>query len=262
MELRKRVLTLTIVLVCPLFGGLRITGIVTNLQTGQSIPGVNIYVKSLGIGTSTDENGNFILKSSGEVTDLLVSFDHVSYKKVIVPVNKSGSLNIKMEDVLIKLDELVVTGTRSPYLLRNVPVSTELITRKDIEDSGAITASELLEQRAGVTIDTNVDGGYVFKLLGLDSRYILILRDGQPVTGRFNNRVDLNQISLNNVEKIEITKGPGSAMYGSEAMGGVINIISSNNSNSLLYNLKFRNTTYSNSINNCLLYTSPSPRDS
>ena len=250
MELRKRVLTLTIVLVCPLFGGLRITGIVTNLHTGQSIPGVNIYVKSLGIGTSTDENGNFILKSSGEVTDLLVSFDHVSYKKVIVPVNKSGSLNIKMEDVLIKLDELVVTGTRSPYLLRNVPVSTELITRKDIEDSGAITASELLEQRAGVTIDTNVDGGYVFKLLGLDSRYILILRDGQPVTGRFNNRVDLNQISLNNVEKIEITKGPGSAMYGSEAMGGVINIISSNNSNSLLYNLKFRNTTYSNSINN------------
>ena len=67
MELRKRVLTLTIVLVCPLFGGLRITGIVTNLQTGQSIPGVNIYVKSLGIGTSTDENGNFILKSSGSI---------------------------------------------------------------------------------------------------------------------------------------------------------------------------------------------------
>ncbi len=250
MEFGRRLLILTIMLVCSLLGGLRITGVVTNLQTGQSIPGVNIHVKSLGIGTSTDENGNFLLETSGEETDLLVAFDHVSYKKIIIPVNESGSLNIKMEDVLIKLDELVVTGTRSSYLLRNVPVNTELITKKDIEDSGAITVSELLEQRPGVTIDTNMDGGYVLKLLGLDSRYILILRDGQPVTGRFNNRVDLNQITLNNVEKIEITKGPGSAMYGSEAMGGVINIISLKDSNSLLYNLKFRNTTYSSNIKN------------
>jgi len=119
----------------------------------------------------------------------------------------------------------VVTSTRSGYLLRDVPVATEVIGKKEITESGATTVNELLQQRAGVSTSTNVDGGAIFNMLGLDSRYILILKDGQPITGQFNNRVDLNHISTNRLKKIEITKGPGSAVYGTDAMGGVINII-------------------------------------
>ena len=92
-----------------------------------------------------------------------------------------------------------------------------------------VTIDELMSQRAGVSSSVNVDGGSIFNLLGLDSRYILVLKDGQPITGRFNNRVDLSQISLNRVQKIEITKGPGSALYGTDAMGGIINIITDKN---------------------------------
>ena len=125
----------------------------------------------------------------------------------------------------IKMDELVVTATRTNKLHRNVPIATELILKSEIERSGARTIAELLSQRSGVSLQTSVEGGSVLNLLGLDSRYILILKDGQPITGRFNNRVDLNHISLTGIEKIEISKGPGSAIYGTEAMGGVINII-------------------------------------
>ena len=124
-------------------------------------------------------------------------------------------------------ERVVVTNTRSGYLLRDVPIA-EVIRLKEINESGAVTVNELLSQRAGVSTSVNVDGGAIFNMLGLDSRYILVLENGQPVTGRFNNRVDLNQVSINNIKKIEITKGPGSAVYGTDAMGGVINIITQN----------------------------------
>ena len=81
-------------------------------------------------------------------------------------------------------------------------------------------------------------------MLGLDSRYILILKNGQPITGQFNNRVDLNHISTNRLKKIEIIKGPGSAIYGSDAMGGVINIITEKLKSSPSINLNYRASSF------------------
>ena len=81
-------------------------------------------------------------------------------------------------------------------------------------------------------------------MLGLDSRYILILKDGQPITGQFNNRVDLNHISTNRLKKIEITKGPGSAIYGTDAMGGVINIITEDAKNSPTLTTSYRASSF------------------
>ena len=125
-----------------------------------------------------------------------------------------------------------------------MPIATEVISVKEISESGAVTVSELLSQRAGVSTSVNVDGGAIFNMLGLDSRYILILKNGQPITGRYNNRVDLNQISIGNIKKLEITKGPGSAMYGTDAMGGVINIISKEPSEALELDLAYRASSF------------------
>ena len=142
------------------------------------------------------------------------------------------------------MEDVVVTSMRSGYLLRDVPVSTEVIGKKDILGSGAVTINDLLSQRAGISSVANIDGGSSLNLLGLDSRYILILKDGQPITGKFNNRVDLSHISINRVEKIEITKGPGSALYGTDAMGGIINIITDNKSKDKIYNIIYRGTSF------------------
>ena len=81
-------------------------------------------------------------------------------------------------------------------------------------------------------------------MLGLDSRYILILKDGQPITGQFNNRVDLNHISTNRLKKIEITKGPGSAVYGTNAMSGVINIITEEAKNTPILTTSYRASSF------------------
>ena len=131
-----------------------------------------------------------------------------------------------MKETFLKLDEIVITGTRTEFTSADTPVFTEIINNSDIKSSNAYTLGELMEERAGVCKMYNFDGSFDYNLLGLDSKYILILKDGQPVTGKFNDKIDLDQLSLANVEKIEILKGAGSALYGTEAMGGVINIIS------------------------------------
>ena len=250
MLIRKSLLLiLLIILIRPLESSILINGKVQNLKTSKEIPGVNIYIQKLGKGTVSNDDGCFTLEID-EGEEVNVEFSHIAYETVFKKISAGKSVSINMKEIYLQMDDIVVTSMRSGYLLRDVPINTEVIGKKYIENSGAITVSELLEQRAGVSTDTNVDGGFVFKLLGMDSRYILILRDGQPVTGRFNNIVDLNQVSLYGIEKIEITKGSGSAIYGSEAMGGVINIISKKELSKLAFNFRSRLTTFSDSFKN------------
>ena len=177
-----------------------------------------------GKGTTTNESGFFTLNvENQEYMDL--SFTHIAYDSYYQKFNESDTAFVLlMIETLLQMNDVVVTSTRSGYLLRDVPIATEVISTKEVSESGAVTVSELLSQRAGVSTSVNVDGGAIFNMLGLDSRYILILKNGQPITGRFNNRVNLNQISIGNIKGLEITKGPGSAIYGTDAMGGVINI--------------------------------------
>ena len=204
---------------------IKIEGTVLNKKNGAPIPLVNIYDSISEVGETTDGEGRFSIVLKDQET-ASIAFSHIAFHSHYQSFDSSqSSIAIKMDETLIQLDDIVITSTRSGYLLRDVPIATEVIGKKEIDESGAITISELLQQRAGVSTLTNVEGGAIFNMLGLDSRYILILKNGQPITGQFNNRVDLNHISTNRLKKIEIIKGPGSAIYGSDAMGGVINII-------------------------------------
>jgi len=148
------------------------------------------------------------------------------------------------------MNELVVTGTRTKKIHDNVPIATEVISQDDINNSGARNIADLLSQRAGVSLQTSVEGGSVLNILGMDSRYILILMDGQPITGRFNNRVALDQILINRVKKVEIVKGPNSSLYGSEAMAGVINIITKDLNNLELLDISARYNNTENKFEN------------
>ncbi|MDG1223594.1 MAG: TonB-dependent receptor [Candidatus Marinimicrobia bacterium] len=204
---------------------LTLSGVVIDDKSKEPIPLVNVYDSFSGIGTITDSQGKFAFAFEGQKSAKLV-FSHIAFDSYYeIFDSNQNELIITMRETLIQMNDVVVTSTRNGYLLRDVPIATEVIGKKEINESGATTISDLLEQRAGVSTSTNVDGGAIFNMLGLDSRYILILKNGQPITGQFNNRVDLNHISTNNLKKIEITKGPGSAIYGTDAMGGVINII-------------------------------------
>ena len=132
----------------------------------------------------------------------------------------------------VELKEIVVTATRTPHLLKDVPVETVVITRKDIERSSAQTVSDLLKDVPGIFIRAeNVPGisAWRAKIRGLDfnSGYGLVLINGQRVKGGGMGEygIGLNQIPLEMIERIEIVKGPSSVLYGSDALAGVVNII-------------------------------------
>ena len=203
-----------------------IKGYVKNKHSKNPIMDVNIYLKDLKKGTVSDENGYFDLWIDSISDKVYIEFSHVSFETVRWIGNPGDMINIEMKETFLKLNEIVITGTRTDFTSSDTPVFTEIINSSDIRSSNAFTVGELIEERAGVCKMYNFDGSFDYNLLGLDSKYILILKDGQPVTGKFADKIDLDQVVLANVEKIEILKGPGSALYGTEAMGGVINIIS------------------------------------
>ena len=121
-------------------------------------------------------------------------------------------------------DEIVVTGSRTETSRKDSVVSTQVIARTDIESSGASTVADLLDSQPGVTLDRSFAGTSV-RLQGLSPEHTLVLVDGQRVIGRKNGAIDMSRYPVEWIERIEIVKGPSSVLYGSDALGGVINII-------------------------------------
>jgi outer membrane receptor for ferrienterochelin and colicins len=118
----------------------------------------------------------------------------------------------------------VVTASRTETRLADVPIATEVISRREIERSGARDVGDVLALHPGMQLTRSFAGVEVM-LQGLDSQYVLILIDGQRVIGRVNGAIDLSRIPTDDIERIEIVRGPSSALYGADAIGGVVNII-------------------------------------
>ncbi len=124
-----------------------------------------------------------------------------------------------------KLEEVIVTGTKTIRKLSSLPLPALIITQKEIESSNSTRLSEILNEQSGLITIPDFGGGEGIQLQGLDSQYTLILIDGLPIIGRFGGTLDINRFSTGNIKQIEIVKGASSSLYGSEAIGGVINII-------------------------------------
>ncbi len=124
-------------------------------------------------------------------------------------------------------EEVVITGTKTKKLLKETPVKTEVITRKDLERTGATNLAEALENKTGVKVDNqcSVCNAVAIKLSGLPGRYTLLLIDGFPVFSSLGQTYGLMNIEAAQIERIEIVKGASSVLYGTDAMGGVINVI-------------------------------------
>ncbi len=124
------------------------------------------------------------------------------------------------------LEEIVVTSTRTETKLGNVAVPVSIINQKTIQQSGALRLKDILQEQAGLYITNGFGAGV--QMQGLNPDYTLILLNGEPLVGRTAGVLDINRLSISNIKKIEIVKGPSSSLYGSEAMAGVINIITDN----------------------------------
>ncbi|MFY7792974.1 MAG: TonB-dependent receptor plug domain-containing protein [Chitinophagaceae bacterium] len=123
----------------------------------------------------------------------------------------------------VDMDEVVVTATRSERLLGNTAVPVTLIRQQTIRQSGSLRLHDILGEQTGLFITQGFGRGV--QMQGLSPDYTLILLDGEPLIGRMGGVLDLTRLTVGNIRKIEIVKGPSSSLYGSEALAGVINII-------------------------------------
>ncbi|MBQ9363184.1 MAG: TonB-dependent receptor, partial [Bacteroidaceae bacterium] len=123
------------------------------------------------------------------------------------------------------IPEVVITGTGTQHLLKNAPVQTEVISRRELDSFGGKSIEEILSGLTASFAFAEGDMGSQMQLGGLGNSYILILIDGKRIHGDVGGENDLGIIDPQNIERIEIVKGAQSALYGSDAMAGVINII-------------------------------------
>lgn len=130
---------------------------------------------------------------------------------------KADSLSSK------KLDEVVVTATRSERQMGALPMPVTVVTQKQIKQMGSLRLNDVLAEQTGLFI-TN-DHGNGVQIQGFNPDYTLILVDGEPMVGRTAGTLELSRLAIGNIKQIEIVKGPSSSLYGSEALAGVINII-------------------------------------
>ncbi len=133
-------------------------------------------------------------------------------------------------DTLItkKLEEVVVTATRNERALAALPMPVTLINKSQIKTMGSLRLNDVLAEQSGLAVVPQVNGvGNGLQLQGFDPGYTLILVDGEPLIGRNTGSLELSRISVGNIKQVEIVKGPCSSLYGSEALAGVVNIITS-----------------------------------
>ncbi len=124
-----------------------------------------------------------------------------------------------------RLGEVLITATRTVRQLSSLPIPAQTISKKELGHTNTIRLNDILNEQTGLITIPDFGGGEGIQLQGLDSQYTLILVDGVPLIGRSAGTLDLSRVTVGNIKQIEIVKGASSSLYGSEALGGVINII-------------------------------------
>lgn len=129
------------------------------------------------------------------------------------------------------LNEVVVTAQYGPQSEKNAVYKVKVLTQDIIKNKAANNLNELLQQELNLDISQNSVFGSSIQLQGISKENIKILVDGVPVIGRLNGIINLNQINLDNIERVEVIEGPVSVFYGTDAMGGTINLITKTSQN-------------------------------
>ncbi len=203
-----------------------ISGKVTT--NNESLPFVNIYLKGTKTGTVSQENGNFIIENIPEGDYVLVaSFTGFkTFQKQISLQGKNIIIDINLEEVEL-LDEIVITGTLKPVKRLESPVPVEVYSPTFLKKNPTPNIFEALQNVNGVRpqINCSVCNTGDIHINGLEGPYTLVLIDGMPIVSGLSTVYGLSGIPNSLIEQVEIVKGPASSLYGSEAVGGLINVI-------------------------------------
>jgi outer membrane receptor for ferrienterochelin and colicins len=204
-----------------------IRGDVTDGATGKPLTETSVTVAGTGYGAAADSAGRFIITGipPGEWTVSASRLGYAIGTQKVAGNADTAAVHFKLQPQAIPMKEVVFTATRTLQLLQDVPVATELVRGDEIRNRAALTAADALQAEIGLDVQDDFSGQGV-TIQGVDPDKVLVLVDGNRVIGRVNGSIDLDQIATGSIKQIEVVKGAVSTLYGSEAIGGVINIIS------------------------------------
>lgn len=203
-------------------------------NTRKAIPGVNIHFQSL----ESDKQYRNISDKYGIVDHIsnekcMITISSMGYKTLVDTLRAKQSKVYELEPDYFNLEQVTVTGTRTEKLLKDVPVLTHVITSEQLEMIDATDIQDALSIALPNIEFSKSSTGRILKMQGLEAKYILFLLDGEKIAGETNGNIDYERFNSYNIERIEIIKGAASSLYGSNAIAGVVNIITKKTKNKI-----------------------------
>lgn len=196
---------------------------------GEPIPGATVFVKNKLLGTSADFDGYYELNVPSGKLNIMVSAVGFSSQEIQLELkeNQQKEYNFYLIEDVLGLEQIVVTGTRTFKKLTNSPVIVNIIDSQLMENVQACTLSEGLRFQAGLRVETDCQTcNYTqLRMNGLAGGYSQILINGRPIFSPLTGLYGLEQIPSNMMDRVEVVRGGGSALYGSGAIGGTVNVI-------------------------------------
>ena len=202
-----------------------ICGVVTDSETKQPIANVNIWIAHTEIGTTTDIDGKYCLtNTNGNQKDIVFVFSLISYEEQRVVVENEGNLDVELNPSSIQLSEVLVSSSKTANSIKSLTTLPIVLSKAAILENTTQNIPELLVKQPGISL---AGTGYhtAPSVRGLARKRVVVLVDGEKVSSERNVGAPGTFVNPSEIEKIEILKGPYSTLYGSDAVGGVVNII-------------------------------------
>lgn len=212
----------------------KLHGLVRDAVHNKPLKDVNLvlYPDKYNYHTTSDGRFQFDKLYAGEYS---LEVSRIGYQTQQLKVNlnnKDSSLTLILSPDQKQIESVQVNGKMNAVdnliHAENAAMPVKVISRREIELMGSRRLDEVMKEQTGVAVINDISGGaraVGVQIQGFSSNYVMVLVDGQPMLGRNNGNFDLSRISVTNIERIEIIKGASSCLYGSDALGGAINII-------------------------------------
>lgn len=213
----------------------------TDRNNGETVPFAYVHILS-GTGAvlnTVQSNENGIANIVAEEYPMTIEVNALGFetvKKTFITAPAANVITLYMNKKFSALNEVVVTGLNTPQKQKDALSVYRVITKEQIQAQGAVTLNEVMKNQLNVSVQNDLVLGSDMRMQGLGGDKVKILIDGLPINGREGGNINLSQINLNNVDRIELIQGPMSVVYGTDALGGVVNIITKNEKKPLSVN--------------------------
>ncbi|MEZ4703415.1 MAG: TonB-dependent receptor [Rhodothermales bacterium] len=204
----------------------QITGIVVDAATQEALPGVNVFATGTTLGATTDSDGRFTVRSTVNLTSL--TFSYLGYKAQTIELGAETELRVALEPTTVDLQPVIVSAGRGVQARTDAPIAIDALSASKLQETKPTMLYQALNQIPGVHM-TNLGNEQHTMSIRQPLQYkalFVYLEDGLPIrpTGVFNHNA-LIEINMAGIERVEVIRGPSSALYGSNAVGGAINFI-------------------------------------